>query len=450
MQQCFFKYGFYTASLMGYIWLCYSKAGNFFQIVVLYSALFVIYAILLKIANHSSDSKVGIFAGIFFRIALFFALPNLSGDFYRFIWDGRLLADGENPFLHLPSYYMENSNVKFRGINEALFNHLNSPNYFTVYPPVSQYIFLTACKIFPESVLGSVVIMRSFILLAEIGNIYLLDKLTYRFQISKKTILIYALNPLVIVELTGNLHLEAIMIFFLLLSIYLLTQSSCRLSAISLALSAATKLLPLLFLPFLLKRLGLKKSIIYYLTAAFFLLLLFLPFLDKEALIHLFSSISLYFQKFEFNASVYYLIRWIGYETVGYNVIRFSGVGFGILTIFAIAYIALTEKRTIWESLPQAMLWALTCYFAFATTVHPWYVTTLVALSVFSNYRYAIVWSALIPLTYLNYQLKPYQENLWLIAAEYIVVSVWLIYETWWKNHFRNVSEGVKSILQPN
>ncbi len=450
MQQSFFKYGLYTASLIVYIWLCYSKAGNFFEIVVLYSALFVIYAILLKTAIHSSDYKVGLLAGIFFRIALFFALPNLSSDFYRFIWDGSLLTNGENPFLHLPSYYMENSAIKLRGINEALFNHLNSPEYFTVYPPVSQYIFLMACKIFPESVLGSVMIMRSFILLSEIGNVYLLHKLACHFHISKKALLIYALNPLVVVELTGNLHFEAIMIFFLLLSIYLLTQSSWRLSAISLALSAAAKLLPLLFVPLLLKRLGLKKSIIFYVIAAFFLILLFLPFLDKEALIHLFSSISLYFQKFEFNASVYYLIRWIGYETVGYNVIRFSGVGFGILILFAIAYIALTEKRASWESLPQTMLWVLTCYFAFATTVHPWYITTLVALSVFSNYRYAIVWSALIPMTYLNYQLKPYQENLWLIAGEYIVVSAWLIYETWWKNHFRNASEGVKSILQPN
>jgi hypothetical protein len=261
MRHGFVQCVLYTASLIVYKWLCYSKAGNFFQIVVLFSALFVIYAILIKIANHSSDYNVGIFSGIFFRIALLFALPNLSGDFYRFIWDGRLLADGENPFLHLPSYYVENSNIKFRGIDEALFNQLNSPSYFTVYPPVSQYIFLIACKIFPESVSGNVVIMRVFILLAEIGNIYLLNKLTHHFRISKRAVLIYALNPLVIVELTGNLHLEAIMIFFLLLSIHLLTHSSPRLSAISFALSAGTKLLPLLFFTIFSEKAGFKKGL---------------------------------------------------------------------------------------------------------------------------------------------------------------------------------------------
>lgn len=430
----FVQYGLYTASLIAYIWLSYFTERNFSQVVALYSALFLTYAALL-INTHLSDYRVGIFAALLFRIVLLFALPNLSDDFYRFIWDGRLLANGENPFLHLPSYYVQDSNISLQGINQSLFVHLNSPNYFTIYPLVSQYIFLIACKIFPESILGSVVIMRNFILLAEIGNLYLLYKLVCHFRISEKAVLIYALNPLVIVELTGNLHFEAIMIFFLLLAIYLLAQSLWRISAISFSLSVGTKFLPLLFLPFLIKRLGLKISIIYYLIVALVLLLLFFPFLGKEALVHLFSSISLYFQKFEFNASIYYLVRWIGYKTAGYNIIAKAGVGLGIATIFSIAVIALVEKKISWASLPQTMLWAITCYFAFATTIHPWYITTLIALSVFSSYKYAILWPALIPLTYVTYRVVPYQENFWLIAVEYLGVAGWFIYETWWRKH---------------
>jgi len=40
------------------------------------------------------------------RFLLLFSFPNLSDDVYRFIWDGRLLNQGINPFEQLPGYYL--------------------------------------------------------------------------------------------------------------------------------------------------------------------------------------------------------------------------------------------------------------------------------------------------------------------------------------------------------
>jgi alpha-1,6-mannosyltransferase len=70
-----------------------------------------------------------------------------------------------------------------------------------------------------------------------------------------------------------------------------------------------------------------------------------------------------------------------------------------------------------------------TAYFLLATTVHPWYITSLVLLSVITSYRYPVVWSVLIILSYAAYRTVPYSENLWLVAVEYIVVFGCIGYE---------------------
>ncbi len=79
------------------------------------------------------------------------------------------------------------------------------------------------------------------------------------------------------------------------------------------------------------------------------------------------------------------------------------------------------------------MLYAISIYVVFATTIHPWYVIMPLALSMFTNYRYVLVWSSLITLTYINYSYSPYQENLWVVALEYLIVVIFIIIE--WRRY---------------
>jgi len=75
------------------------------------------------------------------------------------------------------------------------------------------------------------------------------------------------------------------------------------------------------------------------------------------------------------------------------------------------------------------MLFALTFYYFTATTVHPWYVTTLLILSVFTNYKFPLVWSFAIILSYLAYLNTNNTENLWIIGLEYAIVYSVFIWE---------------------
>lgn len=312
----------------------------------------------------------------------------------------------------------------------SLYGHLNSPDFYSVYPPVCQFIFGLSAKLSGGNIFGNIILMRVFIMLAEFGTITLLYKLARILRYPPAVVFIYAFNPLIIIELTGNLHFEAVMIFFLLLAVYLLMRERWIWSAVSFAMAIGTKLVPLIFLPLLIKRLGWGRSLRYFAVACGTLLLLFSPFLTVPAVTNFLSSVSLFFRVFVFNASVYYVIRWVGYQTAAYSMIAISGRVLLGVSLFVIAVIAFREKKVNYRSLFSSMLFCLTAFLFFAPDVHPWYLATLLALSVFTKYKYALVWSALIVLTYAAYQTVPYSENLVLVAIEYLTVVGWLAYET--------------------
>ena len=370
-------------------------------------------------------------SAVIFRLLLLLAMPALSDDYARFIWDGKLLLHGINPFSYLPVELMAGGVISDRIVDPALYQLLNSPNYYTVYPPVNQVIFALSAWISPDSLLGIIVVLRLPIILADLGTLWLMTKLLKQNGRNPNLALLYGLNPLIILELTGNVHFEAVMIFFAMLAVYLWQTHRQILSAAALALAIATKLLPLIALPLLVAYAGWQRGVRYSLVVVGFAALLFIPFLDLALLMNMLKSIDLYFRKFEFNASLYYLIRELGYWLEGYNVLSRVGLWLSLLTTVGLLLIAFARRFPI----PVRMLWMLTLYLAMATTVHPWYVTTLVAVSVFVasptySVRYILFWSALVWLSYAAYRTVPFQEDQMLLVIEYGVVWTLFIIDT--------------------
>ena len=401
--------------------------SSFFRIIGFYAPFFLLYLLVFK---RLGGMRLYFWLGVavVLRLILLFSMPALSDDVYRFIWDGRLLVHGYNPFDQLPGYYLE-KDPGIPGINEDLFLKLNSPEYFTVYPPVAQATFALSVWFFPKSILGSVFLMKLFLFACELGVIGLISRLLSHFQLSRQRVLLYALNPLIIIEGTGNLHYEGAMIFFLLLSYWGLVKKRWNLSAAALALSIGSKLLPLMFLPFLIRRLGWRRSLHYFAVMSAVLVLLFLPLAGVGFLYHFGESLDLYFRKFEFNGSVYYIARWIGYQLAGYNLIFKIGPSLAMIVFAGILYFAFFDRDRSVRSLPSRWLYAVCLYLFLTTTVHPWYVSLPVVLGLFTSFRFPVLWSGLIFLTYINYSYNPYWENLWVVALEYLLVGGFLLGE---------------------
>ena len=392
-----------------------------------YTTLFVCFIYFVTIAQKVNDISKLIALGILCRLIFVVVLPNLSDDFYRFIWDGRLSLQEINPFSHIPSWYIENAH-EIPGIEEALFTKLNSPEYFTVYPPVNQFIFLVSSWISPNSILGNAIALRCFILAADIGSIFMVLRLLKKYNLPQHRVLLYALNPLIILEFSSSLHFEAIMVFFVLLSVLLLTSKKWLGSAAAMALAICTKLIPLIFLPLFFKKLGFKKALLYYAVITIFTVILFSPLVSLELIEGMKNSVSLYFQTFEFNASIYYVVREIGFYFTGYNIIAQSGKVLALVTFISIlAYTFFSRKSK--RSMPAHFLWVYFVYILLATTVHPWYITPLIAFGLFTKYKFQVVWAFTVFLSYLSYQFSGFHENLYFVSLEYGLVFAWLIYE---------------------
>ena len=272
--------------------------------------------------------------------------------------------------------------------------------------------------------------MRFFILLMEIGSIYFLIQLLGLYKQDLKLVIIYALNPLVIIELSGNLHHEGLMIMFFLGFFYYLKKQRTSLSAGFMAFSVASNLLPLMFLPFILFRT--KNPIRFSLILLICLALLFFPLLDQSFLFGMKSSLELYYQKFEFNAGLYYLAREIGYWYYGYNAIGLIGKAFFILASIGIALITLGGiLRKINE--PNVFTFLYLIFLLFSLIIHPWYILMLLALAPLSKLRFSLSWSFLIFLSYLGYSQTGFIENYWVVVIEYLGLGIALFYD--WKNY---------------
>ena len=431
-------------SLAGYIYIAYFlQRSSALPLITTYVVLFVFYLILLFKLKQKDLIHFSSYFSLFIRFSLLFSLPNLSDDFYRFIWDGRLLNHGINPFIHLPSYYIDNPSIALDGINRDLYSKLNSPDYFTIYPPVNQFLFWLSAFFSPKSILGSVVIIRIFILAAEVGNFFIIKKLLDIYKMPQRNLLLYALNPLVILELSGNLHFEGVVIFFILTSIYLLHKRRLFYAAASFAFAISSKLIPVIFLPLILSKLSFRKTMYFYLICGLVTLLTFLPLLNAEFVQGVSSSFSLYFQKFEFNASIYYLLRAYGYYLEGYNIIGAAGSFLAFITFMVIMHYAFYESCTRQNILPFTFLWTLLIYLSLTTTLHPWYIIPLIAYCLFTNYRFPLLWAFLIFFTYLNYRAEGFYENLDLVLIEYVILTAFLFWEWGW-NYYQKVNHSGK------
>ncbi|APQ16927.1 mannosyltransferase [Maribacter hydrothermalis] len=418
-------------SIMFYYTFAYHLVRtDFVKLLTLFIALFLLCFKLIQFEKWNVKYLLAV--GIIFRLIFLFTEPTLSQDFYRFIWDGHLVAKSINPYLHTPNEIIANMATMIPNANE-LYNGMGtlSAKHYSNYPPLNQLIFGLAALIGGKSMFASLVVMRSTIILADIGIFYFGRKLLKNLNKSPQLIFWYFLNPLVIIELTGNLHFEGVMLFFFILSIFLLSLKKWTWAAIILACSISIKLVPILFLPLFLPYLRWKKSSVFYILIAATSFLLFLPFYTPEFIANYTKTLSLWFSNFEFNASIYNIVKQVAiqFEAKPWEFIKTYGKITPALTIITVLLFTFLPKRKDLNQLIASMMWVLTIYYFISTTIHPWYSIFLVLLAIFTSYKYAIIWSAAIVLSYFAYSQTDFKENLWLLSIEYISVYGFIIYE---------------------
>ena len=402
---------------------------SFYTVLLVYAGLFIIYCIFYKYFGSSKNIKNLLFLGIIVRLLLLISLPQWSDDYVRFVWDGKLLSEGYNPYLLKPSETLDKWHLGSDKLMDRLYPQLNSPHYHSVYPPSNQVAFALAVWLAGDNLLQAVMGIRLFLIGFELLAFYLIIQLLKMLNLSQKRVVLYAINPLVIIEITGNLHFEGMMLTLLLGGIYLLIKGKYTLSGSLLGAAVAVKLSPMMLVPAFIKWLP-KNGVTNFLIGGLFLVLVGLvPLFWGNAFAGFIKSLSLYGGRFEFNASAYYLLREFGYWIYGYNIIAFLGPILKGITLVVIIGISLRIKKGEIKPLFNSILLVYWAYFLLNTVIHPWYILPALALSLFTDKKAFLVWSLLIFLSYHAYQSYPYHEKTWILGLEYLGVLFALLWD---------------------
>lgn len=362
------------------------------------------------------------------RVVLLFSWPQLSDDFYRFFWDGYLVSKGISPYADLPSHLISRTED---AVLLEIFPHLNSPDYFSVYPPLNQAVFALSVWLGGQSLFGTVIALRAILIGGEVITAWVMKSLLQKLGFHASKILLYVLNPLVIFEITGNLHFEGLMLLFILLT-FIAIYSRIAISGAWFSLAVSAKLTPFVLFPlFIIKQYKSHSQILFIIVFSITLLLVNFPVFKYRS--NFLSSIQLYFGTFEFNASIYYLVREISMLWIDYNPIAYLSPTLTVIAMVLILVITVQKMSSM--TIMERAVSIYMVYLLFHTTVHPWYCIIPLGLSLFTRYRHVLVWSMLIVLSYVGYRSLPVTEPYWLLCVEYTTLLIFM-WKDFKKYHF--------------
>lgn len=396
---------------------------DFFPLWGFYSIAFGAYA-LLAIGNQHISLVHGLMLAFFCRLLTFFFDPMLSDDYFRFIWDGMVMHNGLNPAAITPATLIGQQCTE---AELSLYSLLNSKTYFTVYPPATQLIFYLSYAMNGMDAGGHIVFFKILLLLADAAIVFMLAVLLKKNNQPIHRILIYALNPLVIIEYCGNLHMEGFMIAGLLAAIIFAEKRRWWLGTFFMSFSICIKMTSAISMPFMPREKYWKRILLWCsLTAAITGVTFWMFFGSHSGWV---QSVALWFRSFEFNASLYYIARAIHAVWKGYDHIQLLGPVMALMTLVAIVItwiFYMRNKHLHWSSV---MVIVYTIYFLMGTTIHPWYLGTLLTISIISGHRYPLIWTYLVFLSYSHYANGGFNENYIFISLEYSLLLLWMIME---------------------
>lgn len=168
--------------------------------------------------------------------------PALSDDVHRYLWDGRVLGAGLDPYRHAPA------DPALAALRDALWARVNHPEVATIYPPLAQLLFVAVDAAWHDP--------RAFQLAAlgaHLGAAALAARLAGAPR-ARRVAWIVALHPLAVVESAGSGHIDAAVgLAFVATALALAAGRPLR-AGLAAGAAAGLKLVGLLAAPLLLRR----------------------------------------------------------------------------------------------------------------------------------------------------------------------------------------------------
>ena len=407
--------------MLGYIWQPPLDRSYYPMYFLWFSLLFLIYVgafiELRRLAAVERYRVLPLIVGwaLVFRLSLLWVTPGfLSDDIYRYVWDGLVQQAGINPYRYPP----EAPELAFLR-DDTIFPMINRRWAPTIYPPVAQLFFRLMAWISP----GSLVTMKAVILLADAVSMALLLMLLKELHRDRAAVLLYAWNPLVVVELGLSGHLDGLMLPFVLLAFLCVFRQRHWLAGVALGLATLIKLYPALLLPVLWRRREWQMPV----AGVVLIILGYLFYLDAG--LQIIGYLPQYMTEYEaYNLGLRAVLTW-ALGTITADAFRAAQwLGSTVLLLVMLWCVKRGQKS------PTAIVhWGvgvIALYFLMVSpSIFQWYLLWLLALATLSQAWWTpawLYWSWSVNLGYLE-TLPMFETSLlWLRLAEYAPIFLWL------------------------
>ena len=350
-----------------------SRADRLLVPWLLAHALYLVAVWLVLARGARLRTWIIIAIGLAPRLLLLAAPPHLSEDVYRYLWDGRLVADGVNPFLHAPADHA------LERYHDSLLARLNHAEVPTIYPPMAQLLFGATTRVAVEPWAW-----KATLLGIEAALLIALAFLLRARSLAPERLLLYVWSPVAIVESYGSGHVDLAYAAFLLLAFAFLERRRTIEGGAFFAAATLVKYMPLLLVPALLRR----RAWVALAAAAVTAVLLFLPFVGAGAA--LWTGLTTYLRHWDFNGSLYPILRPLFRTGDPPRLIVGSALAVASLLV------AWRARTLTGAAIALLAVWLVT-----SPTVYPWYLVPIVALLPLHPDRGLLAFSGLVALSYV-------------------------------------------------
>jgi hypothetical protein len=343
---------------------------------------------------------------VLIRVVAIFQFP-ANSDINRYIWEGEIQLSGYNPYLLSPDA------EELKQLRNENWQDINFKDIPAIYWPFAQMLFKAGAAISPTQWF-----FETILVLFDLGTIVLLLLMIRPFSSDFREIVLYALNPLAIISVAGQGHLESILVFWTMLSLYGWGRKKPWLMYPALGLAVMTKLTPVIFLPLLVERGNLKYFPLFLLPCA-----LMLHYVDPG--IDFLSSLNTFLSDFHFNGLFNYIYQHIFGELPSTWLAMFCAAGLSAFVFF------LTPDR------PRSVFLLSAILLLFAPTFHTWYLLLITPfLVLYRPTPWIVLHATILPLVFIFH---PWATNpLWhskpllqeIEFLPFIAAGIWCF----WKN----------------
>lgn len=385
-------------------------------------------------------------AGAAMRLLFATSQPILEDDFYRYLWDGALTAHGYSPYTIRPADAFSSGDGVPEGVLElarasgVILARVNHPELGTIYPPVAQAVFVLAHWITPWHKAGLLVLYYA----SDCAVFALLLALLRQVNRAPALVLVYWWNPLCAKELYNSLHMDILIVPWLLAALLLLFRGRPALVSGALALATAVKLWPVLLMaPFLATHRERPRAILVCVSVFAATATLLLAPMVATCLLGASSGLAAYGARWEMNDALFMVFPWLieqGTSLAGYDPTRgelhrggkLMAAGVLLIIVAMICRRIAARAPSEYERkrhIAAAFLMIVAALFLLSPTQFPWYFTWLAPLLVLVPSRGLLLLTFTLPLYYLKFYLEDRgQVQLFhhgVVWMEYI--PVWLL-----------------------